>query len=817
MGEADNHLNHSTNMLSRTLAPSVSLLTSFRSARRGSSVLLPSVVPNAAVQGVLVGLMCVLLGTFDSSAQPASTRVVAVTGDAPPNGDGRFRTLWWLGGINDQGKVSFAVDLIGTSQGTANNQGLFLGDGTSLREIVRKGDPLPIGQGTVSGIEVNRGFTLNQASQLAYLIRASTAVGGLTQLYRSPAEPGASTLIVSEGENSPTGAGYISASLTTPFLSDSGNVIFQGLVYGDPDRNNAFGVFSSDGTGISTLLAPGQLDASGAYVVAVKRVIGLGTNSSGQLACFADLIRPPNVSSEGGLVMIREGTNATVVVRENAPVPDGAGSFNTFRPSGAINDAGDLAIVGEVTGTIGQYDALYLVKQGVVSEVARSGFNAPDNRWRFRRFSGFDINNRSQVAFVANDLDGFSGGIFRGDGTRDGLVRLVGEDQPAPNGNGTLFIQDDPALINDAGQVLFYTVLRNTAPGTSSNWGIFLHDDRLGLLTVARRGDPFLGSSINALTLSETSLNQHGDVAFSFTLFDGRAGVAVWSYRAMADNKPPVGPSYQGAVSQGNVLTLSSTNLLQGVSDPDGGAVFLNPIPARTVRGGSLSYSTFTRIYTYIPPTGFVGVDEFSYVIRDDAGVSTTFTGQIQVSGPNRPPVSTGLTYRSGAGGESVTISLVDVLAATTDPDGDPISVTSVPTLTLGSVPVSRHGDTLQLTTDRSLSADSLDLTVGDNRGGTATVRVTMLLPDELEGIRTESGSIRLTLVGSLGTWNVQRAPSPLGPWGTIGTVSISRYAASPSLHRRGRGCPTGTVCRGAGEFQDPNPSSVAAFYRMSR
>jgi hypothetical protein len=57
----------------------------------------------------------------------------------------------------------------------------------------------------------------------------------------------------------------------------------------------------------------------------------------------------------------------------------------------------------------------------------------------------------------------------------------------------------------------------------------------MGLLTVARAGDAYLGSTIVGLAFNEgepvthegSGLNDRGEVAYRFTLEDGRQGIAV--------------------------------------------------------------------------------------------------------------------------------------------------------------------------------------------------------------------------------------------------------------------------------------------------
>jgi hypothetical protein len=63
--------------------------------------------------------------------------------------------------------------------------------------------------------------------------------------------------------------------------------------------------------------------------------------------------------------------------------------------------------------------------------------------------------------------------------------------------------------------------------------GIFLFDDQAGLTQLVREGDPLLGSTISLLELVSQQiddrrvLNDLGDVAYHFTLADGRSGIAI--------------------------------------------------------------------------------------------------------------------------------------------------------------------------------------------------------------------------------------------------------------------------------------------------
>jgi hypothetical protein len=103
--------------------------------------------------------------------------------------------------------------------------------------------------------------------------------------------------------------------------------------------------------------------------------------------------------------------------------------------------------------------------------------------------------------------------------------------------------ESSPVELNDHGQIAFTSFV--VGGNLFNDTGIFFYDDDEGLLQVARIGDPLLGSTVKTLALATgasranlagaaagrpfSPLNNHGQVAYSFVLADGRAGVAVWT------------------------------------------------------------------------------------------------------------------------------------------------------------------------------------------------------------------------------------------------------------------------------------------------
>ena len=197
-------------------------------------------------------------------------------------------------------------------------------------------------------------------------------------------------------------------------------------------------------------------------------------------------------------------------------------------------------------GITGAFHALYFADGPSVTEITRTGQALPGIAGEtLDQFEWVYLNNASQVAFTA--ITCCTPGIFRWSAKTGVITNLVLKGQAAPDGNGVIDLLsgsvDSPVELNDSGQIAFTSFV---VGGTLFNdTGIFFYDDKLGLLQVARIGDPLLGSSIKTLHLPTgasrantasgaggrpfSPLNNSGQVAYSFVLDDGRAGVAVWT------------------------------------------------------------------------------------------------------------------------------------------------------------------------------------------------------------------------------------------------------------------------------------------------
>jgi probable HAF family extracellular repeat protein len=126
----------------------------------------------------------------------------------------------------------------------------------------------------------------------------------------------------------------------------------------------------------------------------------------------------------------------------------------------------------------------------------------------------------------------------------------------------------------------------------------------------------------------------------------------------------------------------------------------------------------------YSPPADFVGEAVFSYQVSDGNGGGAEGTVVVSVFTGNTAPVATTDSVET----ESSRSVLVDVLANDSDPDGDPLTISSVGTPTNGTATIVAEG--IEYTpADGFTGEDSFSYQIADGNGGTAqgTVVVTVV------------------------------------------------------------------------------------------
>jgi len=178
-------------------------------------------------------------------------------GQVAPDGNGSFGNTTHLYDVNDSGQVAFRARLTGTSDGTNDDRGIFVGSDGERTQIVRRGELTPDGNGTFRDFTYMR---INGSGQVAFRSTLIDTSGGNTDdsgIFRGSG--GEITQIARAGQSAPGGNG-IFASFNHPLLNDSGQAAFQADLTGTNDDS---GIFSGDGIDLLQVVRKGDSLASG--------------------------------------------------------------------------------------------------------------------------------------------------------------------------------------------------------------------------------------------------------------------------------------------------------------------------------------------------------------------------------------------------------------------------------------------------------------------------------------------------------------------------------------------------------------------------
>ncbi len=296
----------------------------------------------------------------------------------------------------------------------------------------------------------------------------------------------------------------------------------------------------------------------------------------------------------------------------------------------------------------------------------------------------------------------------------------------------TLFGGSAPIAVPDAFATTEGVALVVNAPGLISN-------------DIDPEGDAFILT--NATSPSNgtlTSLVTNG--AFSYTPNPGFVGTDQFTYRIREvdtdqyseyvtvtivvqpnPNRSPIAVDDHYVTTEGVPLVVDAPGLLENDYDPDGEALLLQS-------AGGLANGTFTVLvtngrFTYVPDPGFVGTEEFTYTMRDEAGNNAMGTAIIEVlPNPNRPPVAANDHYLTTEG-VPLAVDAPGLLGNDYDPDGEALLLQSAGGLANGIFTVLvTNGRFTYVPNPGFVGTEEFTYTMRDESGnqatGTATIEV---------------------------------------------------------------------------------------------
>ena len=334
-------------------------------------------------------------------------------------------------------------------------------------------------------------------------------------------------------------------------------------------------------------------------------------------------------------------------------------------------------------------------------------------------------------------FDGFSYTVSNGASEATSTVILVVSASPNDQGGPsyTSSLDSGPIVYDQSYVILHDQVL--TANGTDGNPATLLANasDPGGYpLSVMAYTEPSHGSLLVAGSGSFTYTPQPGYVgpdSFTYTVGDGTDTASAVVTIAVTD-QPPVASDAHYQILHDQTLTADGApgdppSVLSYDADPDGDVLFVvgNTEPAH----GSLVMN-LDGTFTYTPQPGFVGTDAFTYTLSDGA---ETATGIVAIDVTDQPPVVTDATYQVlhdqtlyALGGDRPS----GVLANASDPDGDPLFVTSTTESAHGLLVMNPDGTFTYTPESGYVGSDSFEYTVSDG-AETATGTVTIDVTDQ--------------------------------------------------------------------------------------
>ena len=276
-------------------------------------------------------------------------------------------------------------------------------------------------------------------------------------------------------------------------------------------------------------------------------------------------------------------------------------------------------------------------------------------------------------------------------------------------------VNDPPVAVNDTA---------STNEDTPVTIAVLANDTDLD-------GDPLTVTAATALngtvvrnangTITYTpNANFNGTDTITYTISDGRGGTSTATVTvtiaAVNDAPVPVGM----LPSQVNVDAASVTSVATagGFSDVDNATLSYSAtgLPA----GLSINATTGVISGTIDRSASQVGGGNYAIVVtaRDSGGLTATQSFNWTVTNP--APTANNDTASTN---EDTTVSNINVLGNDSDPDGDPLTVTTASAVN-GTVTINANG-TLNYTPNANFNGtDTITYTISDGQGGTSTAKV---------------------------------------------------------------------------------------------
>lgn len=245
--------------------------------------------------------------------------------------------------------------------------------------------------------------------------------------------------------------------------------------------------------------------------------------------------------------------------------------------------------------------------------------------------------------------------------------------------------------------------------------------------TQGQNGTVALQGSGETATLLYTPANGFdGEDFFTYTITDGSFGTqSALVTITVAEKQPPTANTYTTKIEP-NTIDNIIVPQVNDTSDPPGEDLTLISVQNPTAAGNTAILDTDNNYVLYTPATDFLGADSFSYVVSDEAGLTSVGLVSISVETLVYEAIDDNATVPYE---QSVTIS---VLANDVTPFPDPLSVQSVTQPPIGEGVVTIVGGATQVFYDAA---------------GTGFFGNTSFTYTSTDGTRTDTANVNINVV----------------------------------------------------------------------
>ncbi|SMX28073.1 Bifunctional hemolysin/adenylate cyclase precursor [Pelagimonas phthalicica] len=262
-------------------------------------------------------------------------------------------------------------------------------------------------------------------------------------------------------------------------------------------------------------------------------------------------------------------------------------------------------------------------------------------------------------------------------------------------------------------------------------------------------GDPLTVTGVGTPTNGTATLNPDGTVTYTpvdgftgddtipYTVDDGNGGtdtgeIVVTVTPEGDENEAPDAVDDTATTPEGTPVTIDDPSAND--TDPDGDPLTVTEVGTPT--NGTATLNPDGTV-SYTPDDGFTGDDTIPYTVDDGNG--GTDTGEIVVTvtpeDENEAPTAVDDTATTP---EGTPVVIDDPAANDEDPDGDPLTVTSVGDPTNGTATLNPDGTVTYTPDDGFVGEDTIPYTVDDGNGGTDTGEIVVTVEPEEGRIDTD-------------------------------------------------------------------------------